>query len=71
VGHGRQMKPEFPESLPDFQRLFPDEAHCAAYMENLRWPDGFSLLGIASHVEGPTYEGLYKGEYQHPHEAVR
>lgn len=29
-----------------------------------------SLLGIASHVEGPTYEGLYKGEYQHPNEAV-
>jgi len=31
----------FPQSLPDFQRLFPDEAACAAYLELLRWPDGF------------------------------
>ncbi len=31
----------FPQSLPDFQRLFPDEAACAAYLEKLRWPDGF------------------------------
>ena len=32
----------FPQSLPDFQRLFPDEAACAAYLELLRWPDGFA-----------------------------
>ncbi|KKM79193.1 hypothetical protein LCGC14_1352330 [marine sediment metagenome] len=31
----------YPESLPDFQRLFPDEAHCAAYLEDVRWPEGF------------------------------
>lgn len=31
----------FPQSLPDFQRLFPDDAACAAYLEKLRWPDGF------------------------------
>lgn len=31
----------FPQSLPDFQRFFPDEAACAAYLEKLRWPDGF------------------------------
>ena len=31
----------FPESLPDFQRLFPDEAACAAYLERVRWPEGF------------------------------
>jgi hypothetical protein len=30
-----------------------------------------SLLGIASHTEGPTYKGLYKGTYQHPNEARR
>ena len=23
------------------QRLFPDEEHCAAYLEALRWPEGF------------------------------
>lgn len=31
----------FPRSLPEFQRLFPDEAACAAYLERARWSDGF------------------------------
>lgn len=31
----------FPTSLPDFQRLFPNDAACAAYLEKVRWPDCF------------------------------
>jgi hypothetical protein len=31
----------FPTSLPEFQRVFPDDAACAAYLESVRWPDGF------------------------------
>jgi transposase-like protein len=31
----------FPHSLPEFLRLFPDDAACAAYLEKSRWPDGF------------------------------
>jgi hypothetical protein len=31
-----------PESLPDFQRLFPDDSACAAYLEKARWEDGFT-----------------------------
>lgn len=31
----------FPTSLPDFQRVFPNDAACAVYLEKLRWPDGF------------------------------
>ena len=31
----------FPKSLPDFQRLFPDDAACAAYLELIHWPTGF------------------------------
>lgn len=31
----------FPRSLPEFQRLFPDEAACAAYLERARWGNGF------------------------------
>ncbi len=27
----------FPQSLPEFQRLFPDDAACAEYLEKLRW----------------------------------
>ena len=31
----------FPRTLPEFQRLFPDEAACAAYLERARWGNGF------------------------------
>lgn len=31
----------FPRSLPEFQRLFPDEAACARYLERARWGSGF------------------------------
>ena len=37
----------FPRSLPEFQRLFPDEAACAAYLERARWSGGF----ICDHCE--------------------
>src|SRR6202162_782067 len=30
-----------PQSLPEFQRLFPDDAACAAYLEKTRWNGGF------------------------------
>ena len=39
----------FPHSLPEFQRLFPDEAACAAYLERARWSDGF----ICDHCKSP------------------
>ena len=32
----------FPHSLPEFQRLFPDESACAAYLERARWKGGFA-----------------------------
>jgi hypothetical protein len=31
----------FPTTLPEFQCVFPDDAACAAYLESVRWPDGF------------------------------
>ncbi len=31
----------FPQSLPEFQRLFADDAACAAYLEKARWDGGF------------------------------
>lgn len=39
----------FPRPLPEFQRLFPDEAACAAYLERARWSDGF----IGDHCGSP------------------
>jgi len=32
---------DFPRSLCEFQRQFPDEAACAEYLASARWPDGF------------------------------
>src|SRR5512144_1116131 len=32
---------DFPRSLIEFQRRFPDERACAAYLARVRWPDGF------------------------------
>ena len=32
---------DFPRSLIEFQRRFPDEKACAAYLADARWPDGF------------------------------
>ena len=32
----------FPHSRPEFQRLFPDDAACAAYLEKARWGDDFA-----------------------------
>ena len=32
----------FPQSLPEFQQLFPNDAACAAYLEKARWVEGFA-----------------------------
>lgn len=32
---------KFPQSLPDFQKMFPDDAACARYLEAIRWREGF------------------------------
>ncbi len=32
----------FPTTLPEFQRVFPDDKACAKYLEHLRWPKGFT-----------------------------
>ena len=37
---GRKIEGD--ETLPEFQRLFPDDAACAAYLEKARWGDGFA-----------------------------
>lgn len=31
----------FPTCLPEFQKLFPNDAACGAYLEKIRWIDGF------------------------------
>src|ERR1019366_5789164 len=38
---GQHSALAFAQSLPAFQRLFPDDAACAEYRETARWGDGF------------------------------
>ena len=37
-----------PQSLTQFQETFPDEAHCAAFLFERRWPDGFVCPGCGA-----------------------
>jgi len=39
---------KFPESLPAFQKMFPDDNACALYLESIRWRDGFVCPRCAS-----------------------
>lgn len=32
----------FPTSLPEFQKVFPDDSACRKYLESLRWTEGFA-----------------------------
>lgn len=42
---------KFPTSLPEFQRLFPNDAACEAYLEAVRWPDGFECPSCSHKAE--------------------
>ena len=39
--------PEFPASLVEFQRQFPDDDACAAWLVAARWPSGFRCPACA------------------------
>ena len=53
---------DFPHSLIEFQQRFPDEAACAAYLMEARWPTGFvcpacgSVRGWALETKAWTHE---------------
>jgi transposase-like protein len=34
-------RPTYPRTVPEFNRFFPDEQACLAYLAACRWPDGF------------------------------
>ena len=40
-----------PGSLPEFEARFPDDAACARWLFERRWPDGFRCPGCG-HVKG-------------------
>lgn len=41
----------FPKSLPDFQRLFPDDGACAKYLEAIRFRSGFECAHCHDRAE--------------------
>jgi transposase-like protein len=46
-----ERTPRFPATLPEFQKLFPNDAACAKYLEAMRWPDGFFCAHCGLHQE--------------------
>ena len=50
---------EYPRTLGEFQTWFPDEHACLAYLEGLRWPDGFVCPGCGAPDAWRTGSGLW------------
>lgn len=61
------MTRRFPRSLPEFQKLFPDESACIAYLIETRWPEGFQCprlkdamqAWLTVEAQDPRYSALY------------
>jgi len=50
---------DYPRTLPEFQRFFGDEQACLAYLERLRWPDGFRCPACGGAEAWKTNRGLW------------
>jgi hypothetical protein len=48
-----------PRSLPEFQKLFPTDAACAAYLERIRWDDGFACPHCGTQAEPYRFAADY------------
>ena len=47
---------QVPDSLLAFQRMFPDDDACAAWLIEMRWPDGF-VCPACGHDKGWALRG--------------
>ena len=58
---------DYPKSLPEFQKIFPDDDTCANWLFEMRWPDGFECPACGHKVcyALKTRKWLYecKGNY--------
>ena len=59
--------PDYPHSLVDFRRRFPNEAACANYLAALRWPQGFRRVGRKPRA----MRGIVKASRRPPAESGR
>lgn len=48
---------DYPQRWAEFEAWFPDEAHCAAYLARLRWPEGFGCARCGHDRGWPTTRG--------------
>ncbi len=62
-GGAREDRPvaghDYPRTWPEFQRFFGDEEACLAYLERLRWPDGFRCPACGSADAWKTKRSLW------------
>src|SRR6266498_5040001 len=49
---------DYPRTWAEFNAWFPDEASCVAYLERLRWGEGFVCPGCASTTWWPATRGV-------------
>ena len=50
---------DYPRTWPEFGHFFPDEDACAAYLERLRWPEGFRCPACGGADAWRTKRGLW------------
>jgi transposase-like protein len=62
-GGAREDRPvagrDYPRTWPEFQRFFANEDDCVAYLERLRWPDGFRCPACGGADAWKTKRGLW------------
>lgn len=58
---------DYPNTYREFVKMFPDDAACAAYLEQLRWADGFvcPACGANQPPGRQTRERLVCPAYRH------
>ncbi len=51
---------DYPRTIQEFKKWFPSEAACAAYLQRLRWPDGFRCPACGAGNAWRTARGLFR-----------
>lgn len=51
---------DYPRTIEEFERRFSSEQACRAYIEALRWPDGFRCPACQGKAGAMVRDGLYQ-----------
>ena len=52
---------DYPRTLQEFDEWFPSEAACVAYVQRVRWPDGFRCPQCEAELAWRTARGEFRG----------